>query len=292
VAVYERTYRSYSGPQTPERTRFLVLPRYALSEALGSKLFVLFLGICWVWCLVLSVLIYLPHNLGFLEKFQVDPAMISRFYGDYGAGFFFNWFMRPYGLAASFIVAFVIGPAMISADLRNNALPLYLSRPFSRIEYLTGKATVLVVLISVVTWVPGLLLFLLQASLGGWSWLSANWRIGPAIFVSFAIWTAVLSLLSLSLSAYVRWKPAARAALLFVFLVAAALGALINFNLGTSWGSLINIGDMVYVVWARLFGVDAEVGVPLWAAWGALLALCAFCIVLLDRKVRAYEVVR
>ena len=51
----------------------------------------------------------------------------------------------------------------MSPDLRNNGLPLYLSRPFSRTEYVLGKMSVLLILLSAITWVPGLLLFLFQA---------------------------------------------------------------------------------------------------------------------------------
>jgi hypothetical protein len=49
---------------------------------------------------------------------------------------------------------------------------------------------------------------------------------------------------------------------------------------------------MVKVVWAHLFNIDSPVSVPVWAAWASLLTLCAFCLALLYRKVRAYEIVR
>ena len=43
MAVYERSYHSYAGRLTPERSRFLVLPRYAIEEVFRSRLFVAFL---------------------------------------------------------------------------------------------------------------------------------------------------------------------------------------------------------------------------------------------------------
>src|SRR5205807_10578886 len=56
----------------------------------------------------------------------------------------------------------------------HDALPIFLSRPFSRPEYVLGKCAVIALLLSVVTWVPGLILFSLQAGLaeGGWTWRS------------------------------------------------------------------------------------------------------------------------
>ena len=39
MAVYERTYRSYSGPLTAEWSRFLVIGRYELRRAFSSRIF-------------------------------------------------------------------------------------------------------------------------------------------------------------------------------------------------------------------------------------------------------------
>lgn len=292
MAVYERTYRSYSGPETAERWRFLVLPRYAFGEALSSKLFAGFLILCWLWVLAVAVLIYLPHNLGIIEAFQLKPENVSSFFQDYGPDFFYPWFVRSYGVISSFVVAFVLGPALISADLRNNGLPLYLARPFSRPEYLLGKATVLIAMISAVTWVPASLLYLLQASLGGRDWLADHWSLGPRMVLCFLVWIVVLTLLSLSVSAYVRWKPAARVALMAIFLIGPPMAALVNFHMGTYWGSIIDIPTVIGTIWAGLLGVDAPADLPVWAACLVLVVACGASVVLLDRKVRAYEVVR
>src|SRR5258707_13066390 len=54
----------------------------------------------------------------------------------------------------------VNGPPLVSRDLRNNALPLYLCRPFTRTEDVLGKMSVLLILLSAITWIPQLLLFL------------------------------------------------------------------------------------------------------------------------------------
>ena len=75
MAVYERTYRPYAGPTTPRELRFLVLPRYAYQEVFRSKVFVAFLVGCGIWPLVLSILIYLPHNLKFLEAVGLDTEL-------------------------------------------------------------------------------------------------------------------------------------------------------------------------------------------------------------------------
>jgi ABC-2 type transport system permease protein len=290
LAVYERTYRAYAGELTPERSRFLVLPRYAYHDVFRSKLFVAFLGICWISFLSVALIIYLPHNLGFLKIFQVSTEQILQVF-QYDASFFFFAVMFPSGFMA-FVVAFVMGPALISSDMRNNALPLYFSRPFGRWEYILGKTAVLIILLSVVTWIPGLLLFALQSYLMGFEWLGDNLRIGAAIFFGEWIWILILCLVSLAISAYVKWKPVARITLLFIWFVLTAVAQMINLMLGTVWGTVIDLWNLIGVVWQGMLGIHGAGDLPLAAAWLALLAACGACVGLLSRKIRAYEVIR
>ena len=290
MAVYERTYRPYTGPLTPEWSRFLVLPNYAFREVFQKKLLVAFLVVCFVWPLIMAVTIYLPHNVSFLKLFNQQTGA-TGFGFSFNAAFFLRGFMVPQGIL-SFLMAFFVGPALISSDLRNNALPLYLARPFSRWEYIAGKSLVLMSLLSLITWIPGLLLFLLQAYLAGDGWLFDNLRIGIAIFLASWIYIALLCLVSLAISAYVKWKPLARLGLFGVFVVAGGLSGVLNFTLRTDWGSVINLADMIRVVWSSLFGVSTWSATPVWAAWLSLLAACGVCVLLLWRKIRAYEIVK
>ena len=131
-------------------------------------------------------------------------------------------------MLALFLAAF-IGPGQVSPDLANNALSLYLARPFSRVEYVLGKMWILIVLMSLMTWVPGLLLFSLQAYLEeGWTWMQANSSLAVGLFFGSWVWLLVLALMALALSAWVKWKPAAGALMFGVFFVAAGFGVAIN----------------------------------------------------------------
>ena len=131
MAVYERRYTPYEDTLTPRKTRFLVLPAYSYKEILASKMFLVFLSAWGFYALLLlPIFIYLPHNLGFLENFGVDPESVKSFF-NYDAKFFFWRFMVP-SMIVSYLSALVVGPALVSADLRNNGLPLYLARPFGR----------------------------------------------------------------------------------------------------------------------------------------------------------------
>jgi ABC-2 type transport system permease protein len=292
VAVYEHSYRRYVGGLTGALDRILIFPRYAYEEILRSKLFLTFMILCLVWSFVLACLLYVPHNLGFIKAFQLDPEVVSSTFANFfNANFFFNYFMLPVGFM-SIILTFVVGPVLVTSDIRNNGLALYFSRPVTRSEYVLGKSLVLVFLLSVISWVPGLLLFLFQSYLEGLSWARDNYRVAVGIFVGSWIWIAVLSLISLALSAYVKWKPVARLSLFLIFFVAGGMAGVINLMLRTDWGSVINIVDMMHVIWARLFGIEPLSSTPLWVAFVSPLLFCGVCLVLLARKLRPYEIVR
>jgi ABC-2 type transport system permease protein len=207
-------------------------------------------------------------------------------------------------MLALFLASF-IGPGQISPDLANNALSLYLARPFSRLEYVLGKLSVLVILMSLMTWVPGLLLFLLQGYLEGWSWMADNARLALGLFAGAWVWIVVLALLALALSAWVKWKPVAGALMFGVFFVAAGFGVAINGVQRTRWGHLLNISHLIGSVWVQLFEGDARTTngavffrvpqgeeLPLWCCWTSLVVLCLVCLYMLARKIRGVEVVR
>jgi ABC-2 type transport system permease protein len=151
---------------------------------------------------------------------------------------------------------------------------------------------VLVIVLSWITWIPGLVLFAVQASLSGWQWTADNIFIANGLFLGALIWIAVLSLLSLALSAWVKWRIAAGALLLGTLFIGAGFGQAINAVLRTQQGYVIDIGHLISVIWGDLFRQEANAGFSAGEAWAALLTFLAVCLLLLMRKVRANEVVR
>jgi ABC-2 type transport system permease protein len=283
MAVYKQSYHRYAGELTPRWSRFLIVSRYASQNALRSKPLTAYFVLCFFYPLGCALALYMNHNQRLLALFH----MSSFFAVD--AKFFFHFLSVQSPLA--FILTALVGPGLVSPDLANNALPFYFCRPFSRAEYVLGKLFVLVSLLSLVTWVPGETLFLIQSSLAGTSWISTNLWIMGSIFLGSVIEILVFSLLALALSAWIKRKLAAGAALLGVFFLSAGFGQAINVVLGTQNGLLFNLAKLIATVEGQLFR-QLTWGVSAGDAWTALLAISAFCLFLLERKVKAYEVVR
>lgn len=292
MAVYERTYRAYSGRLTTELARFGVIPRYALGDVFGSRLLTAFFVLCFVPFLVASIRIYLAHNLEAIAAFDLGQGQLAALLA-VDAGVFLRWLVIPQSFLA-FLMALAVGPALVSPDLRNNGMALYLARPIGRWDYVGGKLTVLLALLSAITWAPALVLFAFQSYLAGWSWLGENLRIAAALVVGFGVWTLVLSLVGLAVSATVRWKPVARLLFLALPFLLEAFAGVINVTFRTEWGDLLRASMLQTLLWRSLLGLP-RIGsspLPLWTVWAMFALVAGLCLAVLARRVRAYEVER
>lgn len=285
MAVYRRTYTSYLGPVTPAWSRCLVLFRYSRRNLFRSKLQTGLFVLCFFYPLLCLITIYAAHNLSFLERLGAGSQLIRI------DNKFFFYFIRVQGVLAFMLTAFT-GPGLISPDIANGALPLYFCRPFSRAEYVLGKASVLAILLSQITWIPGLVLFTVQSSLAGPGWAWQHLWIASSLILSSLIWIAILSLLAMALSAWVKWRIVAGALLLAVLFFGAGFAQAINGVMRTESGHFIDIVYLMATVWTSLFRIDDARSMSSAEAWVALLAYCAICLGLLVRKVRAFEVIK
>jgi ABC-2 type transport system permease protein len=298
LAVYKRSYKPYEGPLTPERTRFLVLPSYAFKELFESRILPAFLVLCLVPFLVELAMVYIANSAPTRALLRIEAPP-----GDFLQKQFFLGALTIQGFLAFFLTAWV-APVLVSPDLVNGALPLYLSRPFSRAEYVLGKAAVLLGLLSLITWVPVATIFSVQAGLAGSDWLDSNLRTLAAILGGAFLWISVLTLLGLALSAWIRWRIVASAALFGILFMGTAFGEAWREVLKSPWGRLTNLPYLIGIIWFDLFGFNSgrplaremlddrrATDLPVWAAWLALLGVCTFCLWLLNRRLRAREVV-
>jgi len=294
MAVHRRTYRPYAGTLTGPAWRFLVMARYAALDLLESRLVLVFLVVAYIPFLVECGLVFVANNAVARALLGMQGASPL----DIDAAFFLRA-LRVQGFLA-FVLAAAVGPGLVAPDLANGALPLYLSRPLSRTEYVAGKMAVLLGLLSFVTWIPNIAVYLLQASLAD-DWLGGHLHLGRAILLGSLLWIAVIGLMALALSAMVRRRLVASLLMCALFFVGVPFGEIWRQVMGNMWGRLANLAYLIRLVWSDLFGVAPEVmtrrgrvipDLPYWAALGALLFVAAASLWLLERRVRAKEIVR
>lgn len=293
MSVFKRTYRPFSGTPTTRGARFGVLVRYSLSDIWSSRITNVLFVACLVPVLITMAMIYIVNNDAvrmLLSSGGVGPApnivMNERY---------FLVVMSVQCWMALALTAW-IGPRLVSLDFSNNALPIILSHPISRLEYVVAKFTVLFGFLSVVTWVPMLYLFGFQSFMSTKPWAGEHIHIATGSFIGCVIWIILLSFLALAVSSWVRWRVVATGMIFAAMFVPAGVGGTFNGVMRTHWGNLINIPYMIFSLWQRflhvpLFRMERE-QLPTSAMLFSLAAMCIVCAMALNARVRAREVVR
>jgi ABC-type transport system involved in multi-copper enzyme maturation permease subunit len=272
--------------------RFSVLTRFSLGMLFQSRIFTGFVALCMIPQLIGAAIIYFSHSsaAALIVGLNMQGTQINN-----------AWFASFLGVQAwlGFIIVAAAAPGMITRDFANQALQLYLSRPLSRAEYIAGKLSVLALLLSFFTWIPGLIFFGLQASLEGNGWGWKNLYLVGSIVVSGWLWIAVVSLFALALSVWVRWRIAATGLIFGSMFLLPAFGAVFNAVLGTNWGNLINLSYVMQIIWTSLYRIEPHFRrmmgadrLPVWSAWAAVIALCAFSLMVINQRLQAREVER
>lgn len=285
MAVYKRGYRPYRGPLTGRWARFMVLPRNAWRRLYQQRLVLLLTMLAYVWPLLCAGFIYLTNHASLLEG--LDPEFRQFIQVD---ARFFAVFMYVQAVFAVFLAA-LAGPGLVAPDLANNALPLYFSRPLTRWSYALARLTVIVGMLSIVTWIPGLILFALQAGLAGGWWFVDNWHLGAGMVVGFFLWMVLLGLVAMASSAYVKWRVVAAAVSLAFFFVLSGVGEMIDNIFRVSWGHIIDPAWSVNQVWCALLGVDRPAGPGAAASAVALAVTGLLLAAVIERRLRPVEIV-
>ena len=192
MPIHDQGYRRYTGVRRPPGRGWAIIAGAAIRSLIRRRVFIGLLIGAWIPFVVRAVQIWASTNLPQVTFLAADPLMFRRFLEQQEIFFFF---MTVYA-----------GAGLIANDRRANALQIYLSKPITRVEYVAGKLAVLMTFLLLVSWVPAMLLLVIQVAFSGsFEFLRANLYLIPAITVfSFvqvlAVSSAMLALSSLSRS--------------------------------------------------------------------------------------------
>lgn len=105
----------------------------------------------------------------------------------------------------SMMLTLLVGPDLISQDLRFNALPLYLSKPLRRIDYFIGKLGIIAVFLLAVTLAPAVLAYVIGLAFSlDPAMLRDTWRVLAASSAFSLVVAASAGLLMLAFSSLSR----------------------------------------------------------------------------------------
>jgi ABC-2 type transport system permease protein len=257
----------------------MVIAKTGVRTLLARRAFVGLLFLAWLPFLVRAVQIYAAVNLP-QASFLAPTARM------------FRDFLEQQEIFVFFITVYA-GAGLIANDRRANALPLYLSKPLTRLEYVFGKFAILAVLLLAVTWAPAVVLLAVQILFsGGFTFVLANLRLLPAITVFSIVQVVTVSSVMLALSSLSkssRYVGILYAAL--IFFSQAVFGVVFTFTQDARRFSWVSMPFNLAQAGDAIFQLPQRFGAPVPAAFLMLALLIAASAVVLERRVRAVEIV-
>jgi ABC-2 type transport system permease protein len=172
MPIFDQGYQHWSGHLSSHAWRWFAITRRGVRTALRSRLVRFALILAWFPALVLATALCLwglvERQSALIETFR--PMLTSLLGRPVLAGpreyrveiwtLCFHYFLAC-ELWFSMVLVLLVGPNLISQDLRYNALPLYFSRPLRRIDYFAGKLGVIAALLAAVIVVPSIAAYIL-----------------------------------------------------------------------------------------------------------------------------------
>jgi ABC-2 type transport system permease protein len=172
MPIFDQGYQHWSGELAGNRWRWLAVTRHGVRIGMKNRLLRIALLIAWLPAVVLAFFLCVwglveqksnlvealrpfltdlfgPEVVGHPKAFRVEVWTVA-----------YDFFLLT-ELRLSMIVVLLVGPSLISRDLRFNALPLYFSRPLRRIDYFLGKLGVVVAFLGLVLVVPSAIAWVL-----------------------------------------------------------------------------------------------------------------------------------
>jgi len=278
MPIHDRGYRRYAGHRVAGGRAWLVIARTGVRTMLGRRWFVALLLLSWVPFLVRTVQIYAATNLPQVQFLAPTADTFRQFLGQQGVFLFF--------------VTVYAGAGLIANDRRANALQLYLSKPLTRTEYVVGKLTTLLAFLLLVTWVPAMLLLVVQVLFAGnFVFLRENIHLVPSItllaFIEALVYAiAMLALSSLSRSS--RYVGILYAGLLFFTQAITVVLRVVTGNSTLAWLSLTNSLEQLG---NALFRLPARYDAPLLLCLLTIVVVAVASGLVIERRVRGVEVV-
>lgn len=279
AAIHDQTYRHWEGTLRTSQARWWTIAWAGTKLVIRRKIFLLLvLGPPTIHFLVRAAQIYAFHQLRIMPLGPIGPQFFHQFL--MGQSFFLV------------IFCIFVGSGLIAHDLRDRALQFYLSKPVTRLDYVLGKLTIVLLFLAFVTLIPGLLLFILELSFGDAGEFLRNhyWLLGSIIGFSLML-TLPLGLMILALSSLTHNGRYAAIGFAAIGMFSPVLAEMLRATFRSAEFMVVSIWANIEQLGALLFDVSGRHQYH----WGwALLTLClwmAASIFVLHHRIQGVEVV-
>ena len=281
MPIHDQGYRRYGGNKARTGTGWMVIARAGIRTFVSKRAFLGLLLVSWFPFFVRAVQFYAAANLTNIPQASMLAPSADTF----------RQFLEQQQTFVFFVTVYV-GAGLIANDRRANALQIYLSKPLTRVEYVFGKLAILMTFLALVTWLPAIVLLIVQiAFAGNFTFFRNNAYLFPAItlfaFIEVVLASSTMLALS-SLSKSSRYVAILYAAV--IFFTQAVYGVLYAVTRSTSlsWLSFsANLAQMGDVIFRQPLKYDTPWPVSLLMIVG----LVAVSALILERRVRGVEVV-
>jgi ABC-2 type transport system permease protein len=170
MPIFDQGYQHWQGKLSGHAWRWLTITRRGVRAQWTSRWVRVVLLLAWLPALAL-ILVLVFWGLFEQQAEMVMPIIqFFRLPKEMMAGphafrttvwtLAYEYFFQ-FEMFFAMILVLLVGPNLISQDLRFNALPLYFSRPLRRIDYFVGKLGVIATFLGAVAVVPAVLAYVL-----------------------------------------------------------------------------------------------------------------------------------
>jgi ABC-2 type transport system permease protein len=170
MPVFDQGYQHWKGQLTGHAWRWWTITRHGVRIGLRSiwvRMLILaawfpalaLAGVLVLWGLFEQKAKFIMPLVQFLNLPEVMRAGPEQFrVAVWTIAFYYFFLIELYFVM---LIALIVGPALVSLDLRFNAIPLYFSRPLTRFHYFLGKLGVIGAIVGLVAVAPACIAYVL-----------------------------------------------------------------------------------------------------------------------------------
>lgn len=292
MPVYEVAYKSWEGERKPLLSCLTVFPKYTYMQSSGKKKIFTAFMMGWFPFILFMIYIYVRVNVPLLQSMRIPVNSLPKI-----DGLFFMTFILVQ-LPFMFFFTLAFGPTLISVDLKNKAIPMILSKPINKWEYIIGKFMVLFIILSILSWVQGVILFVANTFTVPKTdpWLVNFWSDSlPVLFkmIFFAlVIISTLDLMVLMFSSLTNTPSFASVAFIMSIIGLSVGASILEEILHTKLATCISPSHIVYIIGRYFFyqylgTQDSRLFI---CSVFTMILIWFICIYVLQKKVKAFVV--